>query len=56
MDIMSYRDDSIDYLSNNLCWFVGDGYPSGSLPSNFEPKDLFVFDSHAVHYVNHEEE
>ncbi|KAG5575425.1 hypothetical protein H5410_055559 [Solanum commersonii] len=38
MDVMSCHDFSIDYLSNNLCWFVGDGYPLGSLPSNLNQK------------------
>ncbi|NP_001312340.1 TMV resistance protein N-like [Nicotiana tabacum] len=34
------HDGSIEYLSNNLRWFVLPGYPRESLPSTFEPKML----------------
>ncbi|XP_059307261.1 TMV resistance protein N-like [Lycium ferocissimum] len=33
-------DGVIEYLSNNLCWFVWHAYPWKSLPAKFEPKKL----------------
>uniref|UniRef100_M0ZR09 NL25 n=1 Tax=Solanum tuberosum TaxID=4113 RepID=M0ZR09_SOLTU len=33
-------DGSIEYLSNNLCWFVWHNYPWKLLPENFSPRSL----------------
>ncbi|KAH0745177.1 hypothetical protein KY285_006834 [Solanum tuberosum] len=37
-------DGSIEYLPNNLRWFVWNNYPCESLPENFEPQKLVHLD------------
>ncbi|KAG5609297.1 hypothetical protein H5410_020578 [Solanum commersonii] len=38
------EDGSIEYLSNNLCWFVWHDYPWKLLPENFNPSRLVHLD------------
>ncbi|KAH0777615.1 hypothetical protein KY290_009026 [Solanum tuberosum] len=38
------EDGSIEYLSNNLCWFVWQYYPCKLLPENFNPRRLVNLD------------
>ncbi|KAH0724721.1 hypothetical protein KY284_000586 [Solanum tuberosum] len=38
------HDGSIEYLPNNLCWFVWHEFPWKSLPENFEPQRLVHLD------------
>ncbi|XP_049344728.1 TMV resistance protein N-like [Solanum verrucosum] len=46
LSIISFHthDDSIEYLPNNLRWFVCHDYPWESLLENFEPKKLVYLD------------
>ncbi|XP_049379041.1 uncharacterized protein LOC125843862 [Solanum stenotomum] len=46
-------DVSIEYLSNNLCWFVWHEYPWKSLPENFNPRRLVHVDLRwsSLHYL-----
>ncbi|WMV26225.1 hypothetical protein MTR67_019610 [Solanum verrucosum] len=37
-------DGSVEYLPNNLRWFVWNNYPCESLPENFEPQKLVHLD------------
>ncbi|KAH0745155.1 hypothetical protein KY285_006812 [Solanum tuberosum] len=45
--------DSIEYLSNNLCWFVWHFYPWKLLPENFNPRRLVHLDLQwsSLHYL-----
>ncbi|KAH0747267.1 hypothetical protein KY285_008924 [Solanum tuberosum] len=47
------EDDSIEYLSNNLCWFVWHYYPWKLLPENFNPRRLVHLDLRwsLLHYL-----
>ncbi|KAH0745164.1 hypothetical protein KY285_006821 [Solanum tuberosum] len=38
------HDGSIEYLPDNLCWFVWHDYPWKSLPENFKPQKLVHLD------------
>ncbi|KAH0775550.1 hypothetical protein KY290_006961 [Solanum tuberosum] len=38
------EDGSIEYLPNNLCWFVWERYPWKLLPENFNPRRLVNLD------------
>ncbi|KAH0745179.1 hypothetical protein KY285_006836 [Solanum tuberosum] len=51
-------DGSIEYLSNNLCWFVWDRYPWKLLPENFNPRRLVHLDLQwsSLHYFWNETE
>ncbi|XP_006351698.1 TMV resistance protein N-like [Solanum tuberosum] len=44
---------SVEYLSNNLCWFVWHHYPWKLLPENFNPRRLVHLDlqSSSLHYL-----
>ncbi|KAG5574265.1 hypothetical protein H5410_054399 [Solanum commersonii] len=47
------EDGSIEYLSNNLCWFVWHNYPWKLLPENFNPRRLVHLDlrGSSLHYL-----
>ncbi|KAH0716076.1 hypothetical protein KY284_008981 [Solanum tuberosum] len=47
------HDGSIEYLSNNLRWFVWHDYPWQLLPENFNPKELVHVDLRwsSLHYL-----
>jgi len=47
------HDGSIEYLSNNLRWFVWHEYPWKLLPRNFEPKKLVHLELRwsSLHYL-----
>ncbi|KAH0747662.1 hypothetical protein KY285_009319 [Solanum tuberosum] len=47
------EDVSIEYLPNNLCWFVWYYYPWKLLPENFNPRRLVNLDlqSSSLHYL-----
>ncbi|XP_049379043.1 TMV resistance protein N-like isoform X1 [Solanum stenotomum] len=47
------EDGSIEYLSNNLCWFVWHHYPWKLLPENFNPRRLVHLDLQrsSLHYL-----
>ncbi|KAL3355224.1 hypothetical protein AABB24_019354 [Solanum stoloniferum] len=47
------EDGSIEYLSNNLCWFGWDRYPWKLLPENFNPRRLVNFNLRlsSLHYL-----
>ncbi|KAH0713893.1 hypothetical protein KY289_009852 [Solanum tuberosum] len=47
------HDDSIEYLSNNLRWFVWHDYPWKLLPENFNPRRLVELDLQwsSLHYL-----
>ncbi|KAL3323497.1 hypothetical protein AABB24_037903 [Solanum stoloniferum] len=47
------EDGSIEYLSNNLCWFVWHKYPWKLLPENFNPRRLAHVDLQcsSLHYL-----
>ncbi|KAH0716079.1 hypothetical protein KY284_008984 [Solanum tuberosum] len=54
----SSTDGSIEYLSNNLCWFVWHDYPWKLLPRNFNPRRLVNLDLRwsLLHYFWNETE
>ncbi|KAH0716080.1 hypothetical protein KY284_008985 [Solanum tuberosum] len=47
------EDGSIEYLPNNLCWFVWHHYPWKLLPENFNPRRLVHVELHqsSLHYL-----
>ncbi|KAG5574244.1 hypothetical protein H5410_054378 [Solanum commersonii] len=47
------EDGSIEYLPNNLCWFVWRYYPWKLLPENFNPRRLVHLNlpSSSLHYI-----
>ncbi|KAL3355211.1 hypothetical protein AABB24_019344 [Solanum stoloniferum] len=47
------EDGSIEYLPNNLCWFVWHSYPWKLLPENFNPRRLVHLDLqwNSLHYL-----
>ncbi|XP_049379047.1 TMV resistance protein N-like isoform X2 [Solanum stenotomum] len=52
------EDGSIEYLTNNLCWFVWHDYPWKLLPENFNPRRLVHLDLgwSSLHYLWNETE
>ncbi|KAG5628101.1 hypothetical protein H5410_013319 [Solanum commersonii] len=47
------EDGSIEYLSNNLCWFAWHKYPWKLLPENFNSRSLghLILQESSLHYL-----